>query len=265
MQALGGGYATYDTSPSDTVRHGRANWKLYGGTVNISMNEIEQASGEFAQADIVESEMRDGVESLVDTLSTDLYSNAGGANSVSSLDQVVSSAAENASLYGLNATTYTAWNCRGLSARGTAPGSVSFTGGSFAAAGLSNWRIAWNNAWEGNEMPQALFTTHDIYGYYEGSLQPQERFNDSRLADGGFQTLQFKSAPILPDPKCSSGFTYFLNFNHLFLAVLAGTDFNSGPFQEPDAQRVRISKVWATVELITTARKLQNKVISQTA
>lgn len=261
MKALTGGYDTFDTSPQSNVIHGRANWKLYGGTVSISGHEIQTNSGGFGHADIVDEEMRSGVEDLVDDVSNGLYAGQGGIET-SDLSQLISA---NDSIYGVSGATYSRWNSRGVSARGTAAASISFAGGSFATTGLSNWRLAWENAAEGTEEPQALLTTHSVKTFYEGSLQPQERFNNARMADGGFRFLEFKTAPVIADPDCTSQATYFLNFNHLYLCVLEGADFASGPFQEPDAQRVQISKLFFTGELITDNRTLQNKVLSQTA
>ena len=262
MNDLAGEYAAYDTSPSRTVVHGRANWKLYGGTVNISEHEIQVQSGGHALSSVVEEEMEDGVRSLVDLVSTHLYTSGGIASRVTDLQTIVAS---NAAVHGLNGATYPRWNSRGVTARGTAPAAVNFTGGSWALVGLARWRSAWYNAKEGSEEPEAILTTHDVTGFYEGTLQPQERFNSPKMGDGGFEFLAYKTAPVIPDPDCVDGESYFLNFGSLFMAVLPGADFTSGPFQEPDAQRVRISKLFATCELVCTNRLLQNKVDTQTA
>jgi len=253
-------YDTFDTTPSDTVRHTRANWKLAGDVINISNHEIRTASGEFAIANIVQSEVTDGIASLVDLIGTHLFDAGGVASRLTDLNTIVSAGD---TIHGLSGVTFPAWNSRGLSARGTAPGSVSFTGGSFATTGLENWRTAWSNAEEGTEVPDILLTTHDIKTFYEATLQPQERFNNNKLADAGFMVLQFKTAPVAADPHCNTGLTYFLNMGHIWLDVLSGADFSTGDFIEPEAQDVRIAKVVFTGEITTDARKLQNKVTTQ--
>jgi hypothetical protein len=266
FQSVAGPYGTFDTTPSDTVRHARWNWGYYGGTVNISYNEIRQAGGDNAFADIVQEEMSDGVASCVDAVEGDLYTGT-GANAIVGLNSIISAATatETATVGGLSGTTYGNWNSRGVTARGTAVASISFTGGSFATTGLQNWRLAWENASEGNMTPHALLTTHDIKTFYEASLQPQERFNSPKLADGGFQMLQFKTAPVIPAPRCISGSTFFLNFDTLYFSVLDGADFESNPFIEPETQNVRVSKVFSTLQLCCSGRKFNNKVISITA
>ena len=262
MQDLAGGYDTFDTTPQSNVIHGRANWKLYGGTVSISKHEINSNAGEFAYAPIVEEEMRSGAQDLVDSISGDLYDNGSVTTRTTSLDDIIGA---NDTIYGVSGATYSRWNSRGVSDRGTAAASVSFAGGSFATTGLQNWRVAWENCSEGTESPHALLTTHTVKTFYEGSLQPQERFNSPRMADGGFQFLQFKSAPVIPDPDCQSGASYFLNFDHLWLCVQNGADFTSGPFVEPVNQNVLVAKLFSTLELGCDNRFLQNKVTGQTA
>ena len=261
-KALTGHYDQFDTTPSDTVRHARTNWKLYGDTISISNHEVRIASGESAVANIVQSEIQDGIASLVDLIGAHIFDGSGVASRVTDLDTIISA---NDTIQILAGGTYTPWNCRGISARGTAAASVSFTGASFSTTGIPNWRTAWSNCREGTEQPNVLLTTHDIEMYYEGSLQPQERFNNNKLADAGFMAVQFKSAPVLADPHCNSGYTYFLNMDHIRMNVLSGADFSVGPFIEPEKQDVRVAKVVFTGNLSTDGRKFLNKVTTQSA
>jgi hypothetical protein len=261
-KAMTGGWDQVDTAPSDTVRHARTNWKIYTATINLSKHELRKASGDSAVANMLQEETQDAVSSLVDLIGAHIFNAGGVASRLTDLDTIISA---NDTVAGLAGGTYTAFNSRGVSARGTAVASISFTGGSFATTGIANWRLAWNNAWEGSMQPQVLLTTHAIYAYYEGSLQPQERFNSPRMADGGFQVLQFKAAPIFPDPNATSGVTYFLNLDHLFMNVLAGADFTVGQFIEPEKQDVLVAKVVFEGNLDTDMRKAQNKVTTQTA
>ena len=213
----------------------------------------------------VEEEMRDGANSLADLLGTHLYSNSSVASRVEDLQSLISA---NDSVHGLSGATYENWNSRGLSARGTAASAVSFAGGSFATQGLSDMRIAYNNASDGTNMvPDVILTTYDVEQFYEGKLQAQERFTPGSLADAGFRFLAFKQAADIPDAKCPSGHQYFLNIGGgtIYLAVLAGADFGSTPFQMPDTQRVRVSKVFVTCELVIVDRKRNNKITGITA
>lgn len=259
-KALSGSYDTFDLTPQDNVRHARYTWKQYGDSVNISEHEIQvNSSSPERIADIAQEEMTDAVGSLVDLLADDFYSNNGGGDRINDLDSLISA---NDSVGGLPGSTYGNWNSRGISARGTAASSVSFTASptSFATGGLTNWRKAWDNASDGSHQPNVMLTTYDISQFYEAKIQAQERFTPAGMADAGFVSTAFKRAALLPDQKCDSGSTYFINTDFLFLAFLPGAAFGSTPFQMPDAQRVMVSKIFATCQLVITDRKRNNRV-----
>ena len=262
-KALSGGYDTYDLTPQDNVRHARYNWKQYGSAISIDEHLIDTAGGGLAYFDIVEEEMADAVASLADHLSSHMYNNGGVSYNVNDFNSLISA---NDSIGGLSGATYANWNSRGVSARGTAAASVSFAGGSFATQGLSDWRTAFDNASEGGTMtPNVILTTYLLKQAYEAKIQVQERYEPVGREDVRHLFINFGLAPVVPDPKCPTGDTYFINTNTLHMNFLAGADFNSTPFQQPDRQRVRLSKVFATCELTCKDRKSNNRISSQTA
>jgi hypothetical protein len=220
--------------------------------------------GGLAFFDVVEEEMMDAANSLADFMAGHMYA-SGGGSAVNTLAALISA---NDSIGGLSGATYANWNSRGVSARGTAAGSITFTptDPSFASSGLSNWKTAFDNASEGGTMtPNAILTTYALKQAYEAKIQSQERYAPMKREDARHLFLNFGTAPVIPDPKCPSGHTYFVNTETLYAVFLAGADFNSTPFQQPDRQRVRVSKIFATCELVIRDRKSNNKVIGQTA
>lgn len=259
-QTLAGPWAEVDTTPSDTVRGSRANWKHYSATVTVSESDLLINTGEEALSSLVQFETENAVRSLGDLAADDIY-NGSAADEITGIDTLIGAG----TLQGLNPTTYTTWTSRGLSARGTAPGSVSFTSGSFTAQGLSDMRTLYNNASEGAMQPHALYTGWSEYGYYEGALQPQERFTNSNVADAGFQQLLFKSAPIFPDAKATSGAMYAVNFDRFGMRVLAGADLSAGPFERAEVQEARVSKVMLKCNQIAKDRRFINKMTGITA
>lgn len=264
VKKLAGHWDTNDTTPSDTPRHWRASWKEYTATVNVNKFELNANKNPDAIANLVQNETVIAMGSLVDALGSDFYDNGGDGNAVTSLSTLVGA---NNSVQGLDGGTYTRWNSRGVSARNTAPASIVFapTTTSFASAGISNMRTAWLNCQEGMLKPDVLLTTHAIYSYYEATLQPLERFGDTRVADGGFQQLLYKTAPIFPDPQCTSGTMWFLNFDHLGLKVMAGGDFAADEFVKDPDSNAYISTIYVCAQLAVSNRFLQNKLTGITA
>jgi hypothetical protein len=267
-KTLSGQWDTVDSTPQDNVRFSRANWVHYSATATISETEKLVNTGDSAIASIMNREVTGAVNALADLAGDHIYSNGSDATRLTSLQQIVSASD---SVQGLSGTTYTRWNSRGLSARGTAPASVTFDGSasgtsdSFAVAGLTNLRTLYDNASEGMIVPHAGFTTYLLWGAYEASIQAQQRFTVTSLADAGFQNLAFDTAPVFKDSKCTSGEWYFLNFDAFKVYVLAGADFDSLDFHQAEGQEAYSSKFMLKAQSVVSNRLLLNKWINATA
>lgn len=260
---LASGFSAFSTDTSDTIRGTRANWKLYGATAIMSGLERRNNRGRARIADLWQHKHTDSVSALVDMFAEDLFSTASPANAVTSLDSIVSA---NDTIQNASGATYDKWNSRGLEAKGTAPGSITFAGGSFALTGLANWRIAHMNASEGSNRPNVGITNDDVFRFYEASLVSNVRYSsDESTGKIGFRNLMFREAPIMHDSYCPSGTTYFLNTNYVFLAYSEGALFDMGPIDTQAFQDAFSVKILFQANLVTSARKFNNKVTGQTA
>lgn len=261
---LASGYSAFSSDTSDTVRGTRANWKLYGATAIMNGLERRNNRGSAQLADLWAHKQNDATSGLVDVVAADILSAASPANAVTSLESII--AAGTSSLQGAAASAYSKWASRGLSAKGTAPASVSFAGGSFAASGLANWRKANLNATEGAITPNAILTDDDTYLYYEGSLTPQVRFTSSEMRGKiGFDTLAFRNASVFHDPYCTSGTTYFINTDTLYLAYAEGALFDMTPVMDQAFQDAFSVKIIFQGNLVCSGRKFNNKITGQSA
>lgn len=261
-KTLTGPWDTVTTDPSDTIRHSRANWKHYSVTATLSDTDLLVNTGPDALFNLMEFELKNALTSLGDLVGDHLYSNGSISTRVTSLQQLASA---NDTVQGLANSTYEPWRSRGVSARGTAPASISFASGSFAAQGRDDMLAAWDNSSEGAIEPHALFTTYAVGQSYESSLQPQERFTNTTLADGGFQNVAFKTAPLFKDSKCPSGEMYFINFDYYKAIVLGGADFTVGPWERSETQEARASKIMLKLNTVVLDRRFINKLTSITA
>jgi len=261
-----GPWDTNNTAPSDTVRYSRANWRFIACPVTLSDHDLRVNTGPEVLSSLMEHEIMQGYRSVGEIAASDSYENNGLSTAITDLDSIISA---NDTVQGLSGATYTDWNSRGLSARGTAAASVSFASGSFAAQGLDDMRIAYNNASEGSVVPQAIYAGWLPYGYYEGALQPQERFTNTNIADAGFMQLAFKSAPVFPDSyipdSSTAGRMFFLNFDCLELVILSGADFALGEFVRVENQSARVAQVETTGQLVVKARRYLNKMTTISA
>lgn len=256
------GFSSISMDTSDTARGSRANFKLATGSVVIDGSTLRKNSGAAQITSILNHKQNDTTSSLVDAVAEALLTSSSEANAITSLGTIISA---NDSIQGLSGATFANWNSRGVSAKGTAASSVSFASGSFAAQGVADMRAAYMNAEEGSIKPNVILTTDTIYRYYEGSLTSQVRFEDLRMGDLSFQALRFKGAPIFHDPYCASGTMFFLNTDYLYVAYLPGAMFDISPMERGTNQDAFVAPVLFEGQLVTSARKYQNKLTSITA
>ena len=77
------------------------------------------------------------------------------------------------------------------------------------------------------------------------------------MANQGFETVMFHSAPISFDRNCQSGRIYFLNLKYITLYKLGSNWFSMGEWVEPVNQDIRIKKILLYGELTASNRKRQ--------
>jgi hypothetical protein len=260
---MAGAWDTHGTAPSDTVRYSRANWMHYSSNLTVSDSDLLINVGEEALGSMLEHETELAMYTLADLVADDIYNNNGVGTAVTDLNSIISA---NDSVQGISGATYTDFNSRGVSARGTTPSSISFAGGSFAAQGISDMRIAYNNASEGSKRPNCVLSSYAEYEFYEGSLTPEQRFTTRNVGDGSFDNLAFKSVPYLPDDKAPVGTQWFLRVgDELKIVCLTGADFTPQPFKRAEQQEARVSEFQLKANLCVGTRKFQNKITTITA
>ena len=99
----------------------------------------------------------------------------------------------------------------------------------------------WMKLIRGAEKPDLIVADAEIYGTYESGLQENQRYADARLGSLGFETLKYKSAPLVFD-GAATGITgaYYLNTKYLKFEIYSGRNFESLdlPDQSPDMDAV---------------------------
>lgn len=261
-----GPFDTHNVAPDDNVRFAEANWTFYTHGLSVSEHDLEINNDEERISSFLEDQTESTMLALADLIADDFHASSAAANGLTPLNTLIGAAD---TVQGLSGATYTNYNSRGISARGTAPGSVSFASGSFAAQGLADMRTSFNNASEGMQKPNVSITTYDVHQFYEGSLQPQERFAGAvQTADGSFQSLAFRTVPVIADPKCASGALYHLHVGGnagINFKTLSGANFTFGEWKPSSNQNAMVRPLKVTGQLCIGDRRLSNKLTGITA
>lgn len=247
MSTSGGSYSGYGVIPivpQEGMTIGRFSWRQYAWAVAISgLEERSNSGSETKMIDLLQAKVKQAELSMRNDMSQDSFgSNASGTD----LDGLGIILSTTATCGGLSPTTYTWWK----------PYS-STSVGSFAANGINAMLTAFNTVSFGNDKPDYIHTTQAIWGYYWATLQPQMRYSSNKVADAGFQSLDFMGVPVLFDRDVPSGEMHFLNSNNLSFVVHSDADFESTPFEKQtvNGQDAKSSLILFQGNLTTNERR----------
>jgi hypothetical protein len=122
----------------------------------------------------------------------------------------------------------------------------------------------YNDVSVGNDQPTIIITTQALYEKYEDLLDDQIRYTDTDVADGGFQNLLFKGAPVTFDGACTSGEMMFLNTKYLQLVAHSDVWFKPTPFVRPTNQDAVFSQLLCYGQLTCSNRARQGYLFGAT-
>lgn len=254
-------YSAYDTiniTPQTGITSAEFNWKQYAASITISGIEEAQNNSEEQIIDLLEAKTFQAEETITEKfdqmfISSGLTSNATGNSGKDWLGlEALVKDSSSTNIGGINQATDTWW----------APGHKNT---SAVPLTLAQMRTAYNTVSAGNDQPNVILTTRTLFEKYEDLLQPQERFMDSKTADGGFQNLLFKGAPIVYDNYVTAGDMYFLNTKYIRLVGHSDNWFKPTPFVRPNNQDARYAQILCYGELTISNRARQGVLTAKTA
>lgn len=120
---------------------------------------------------------------------------------------------------------------------------------------LTDMSTAYNSASNGRDMPQFAQAPQALFEKYESLLQPQQRFQDSKTAQAGFENLTFKGKPIVWGPSVPAGEVTFVNPAFLRLNKLDGQWMKATPFNTPVNRDASYSQIISYGNLSVSNRK----------
>lgn len=241
-----------DTTLQNGITQAVFNWKQYAVSVGIEGIERRTNTGQQQIINLLKAKITQATMSLRDDLSLGAFSDGTGNNN-KDLTGIQTLISDTATAGGLAPGTFDWWK------------STSTTSGSFADRGLSDMRNTYNTVSFGNDKPDFIVTTQDVFQFFEDSLVPQERYTNTKFANSGFTGLTFKGLPLLFDRDCPSGTMYMLNSNYISFVVHPDADFSNTPFQTPVGQDVTTSEILFQGNLTVNNRRMHAVIDSITA
>ena len=243
------GYETLDVSPSDVLSAAVFDYKQLAGNVTISGLEQIKNSGTEAIINLLEARINVLEKSLMNSLSTSLYSDGTGTSGkeVGGLQLIVADAGTG-TVGGINSSTFTFWQ----NAQTTA------TSSAFSVANVqSDMNTIYLSLVRGADSPDLVMAGTNAYTAFLGSLQAIQRITSDDLANSGFTSLQYLNSDVVFDSACNTNRMYFLNTDYLRLEVAAARDFVPGEAKMSVNQDAMVTPMFWSGNLTCSNRALQ--------
>lgn len=220
-----GWYSGYDLLPvgvSDVIT--AAEYEIKQAAVPIVISGLEQLqnAGREQMIDLMEGRIGVGESTLANLITGGLYSDgtAAGGKQITGLDAALPLTPASSGLYGnIDGGAFTFWQNQ--------------VSDQTAAAGLDSaqiqgfWDALWASLVRGNDRPDLILADSSVWVAYVASMQNQQRFTNTEMADAGFTTIKFMTADVVLDggvyfPSRASGATgapggtaFFLNCDYI--------------------------------------------------
>lgn len=242
------GYDTLSTTDNDQISAAEYSWKQLYTNISVSRLDELKNSGDAAILGFVKNKVKIAEKNMEDQLGTGLFSNATDPKSIIGLRQIV---ATGNTVGGISQSSNSWWQAQVDSTTTT--------------TSMSALMTQFNLATINSAAPSVLITTRSIYNFYYALLQPQQRFSDSDTAAGGFASLLFNGAPVIPDSHCPASNLFMLNEDYIHLWVHKDEDMRFEPFQKPINQNVKVAKIYWMGAYGTSNSRLQAAMTALTA
>ena len=243
------GYESLDVSPSEVLSAATYDYKQMAGNVTISGLEQIQNSGTEAVINLLESRINVLEKSLMNKLSTSLYSDGTGTSGkeVGGLQLLVSDAGTGV-IGGINSTTFPFWKSQQITA-------------SSSAFSTANVQTDMNNMYlklvRGADSPDLIMADATAYKAFLGSLQAIQRITSDGMANSGFTSVAYLNSDVIFDDACPENKMYFLNTDYIRLETAASRNFVPGEAKMSINQDALVTPMFWSGNLTCSNRALQ--------
>jgi hypothetical protein len=267
------GYDELNPTPQEGISAAKYGWHQFAGSVSISRKEERQNSGAAQLINLLDAKTYQCERSMQDEMEQCLCagsSSSQGTGYTTAFADTDLQIPSLATFIPVGTTTPSAGTCGGI-----AGGTYSWwkaiwnqttliLGTTMASTGIVyQMDKTYNDCSEGNDHPDLILCTQEMYQGYTMLGTAQERFVNTKMLDFGFENVLFRGCTMMFDKYLQGTLTndecslFFINSKHLWMVVDSETNFIATPFQRPTKQDARVSYIlWMGTLVCDERRKL---------
>jgi hypothetical protein len=249
------GFDQLDVAASDVFSAAKYDWAQVAIHVTASGREIRMNNGPEQMIDLVKARVKNAMNTAANNFSVDLYGTGALTNQIGGLGLIVTSDGTG-TVGGINSANDAFWANQFFENTGT--GLATTTIG-------SSMNTLWLRCVRGNDKPDLIVQSNDMYAVYEASLQANQRYMNADKAKLGFSELQYKTADVIFDSNTNFGSTaeigYFLNTKYLYVVQHSEAQWTQDDDKVPVNQDAVVIPIYWMGNMVCTNRSLQGKLI----
>jgi len=245
-----------DTSLQDSVQPSEWQWKAYYQAIVLPYLDILFNAGPTQVVDLIKTKEEIAMASLLQKLSRALW-HTSPQNTTNDLDDLVAAVATTNNTYaGIDRTQA----ANAFWKPGGPAGTITNLGGN-----LSNTAIqtAYGAITFGNDEPDTILTTQAGYNAFWGLQVGNIRYlnPDEETTRVGFRRhFVFNNAVVLHDQFVPAGDLFLLNTKYVCVYFLSDDYFTIDPFLKPSNQRILVSNIYVTLNVVVKSPRTQNAI-----
>jgi hypothetical protein len=246
-----------DTSLTDSVQPAEWQWRRYYQAIVIPYTDLLFNSGPTGVVDLVKAKEEIAMASLLQKLSRALY-DVSPQNTSTDIDSLVDGVVTTNNTYG-GIDRSVAANAFWISGNASGPTTLG------ANLSLSAMQTEYGKITFGNEEPDTILTTQNGFNAYWNLLVGNIRYErqDEETVRAGFKRhLMFNNAVVLHDQFTPAGYMYFLNSKYICPYFHQDDYFTIDPFLKPSNQRILVSNIFLTMQLLVKNPRMQSAIAS---
>lgn len=252
------GYDTLNISASDVISAAEFQWRQIALNVVANGLELRTNSGDSRIINLVKARIKNAMRTFKNNFSADVYSDGTLPNQIGGLQALVADAGTG-TVGGIDSSSWTFWQNKVQSAAAPIQGGGAIVPSATQGIMESLMLPLWLAQTRGDDQPDLIVADANYFSFFENGQVAIKRYTKSDEADGGFQSLKYKTADVMYDGGSGipANHMYFLNTDYLELVVHTDADLVVMDEMKPFNQDAAVIPVLWMGNLTVTNRALQ--------